>query len=85
MAPRKRRASIEDDPEVEEENRAQTRAQKRAREEEEAQRLIAAGTGEYRAGQTEFNCSPLIQVADWRRRRSRRPVSSHVSLHLCHY
>ena len=45
MAPRKRRASNEyDDPDIDQ-RRAQARAQKRAREEEEAQRLIAAGEG----------------------------------------
>ena len=59
MAARKRRASNEEDPNAEE-KRAQTRAQKRAREEQEAQKLIAAGTGEYRISRSQFNYSRLL-------------------------
>ena len=47
MAARKRRASNEEDTNIED-GRAQTRAQRRIREEEETQRLIAAGAGECR-------------------------------------
>ena len=59
MAPRKRRASNEDDPDIDNQ-RVRTRTQKRVREEEEAQRLIAAGTGEYHASRTQFNHLPFV-------------------------
>ena len=59
MASRKRRAADEDEPNPDK-KRAKARTQKLVRDEEEARKLIAAGRGEYRNLQSQFDHSPLM-------------------------